>query len=66
MYVGVHLAYPHTTVEEGEMTTKLKRLPPDPAVEDGKQSVLREFRQIPGVGKRIAEDLLRGRVAWDA
>jgi Pathogenicity locus len=57
MYVGVHLAHPHTTVEEDDMTTKLKRLPPDLAVEDGKQSVLREFRQIPGVGKRIAEDL---------
>jgi hypothetical protein len=57
MYVGMHLAHPHTTVEEGDMTTKLKRLPPDPAVEDGKQSVLREFRQIPGVGKSVAEDL---------
>ena len=39
------------------MATKLKKLPPDQVVEDVKQSVLREFRQIPGVGKRIAEDL---------
>ena len=39
------------------MATKLKKLPPDRVVEDVKQSVLREFRQIPGVGKRIAEDL---------
>jgi hypothetical protein len=57
MSVGVHLAHPQTTVEEGEMATKLKKLPPEQVVEDVKQSVLREFRQIPGVGKRIAEDL---------
>src|SRR5260221_11884515 len=57
MPVGVYLAHPQATVEQGDMTTKLKRLPPDLVVEDGKQSILREFRQIPGVGKRIAEDL---------
>ena len=39
------------------MTTKLKKLPPNLVVEEVKQSVVREFRQIPGVGKSIAEDL---------
>jgi Pathogenicity locus len=39
------------------MTTKLKKLPPDPVVEDVKRSALTEFRQVPGVGKSIAEDL---------
>ncbi len=39
------------------MTTKLKKLPPDLVVEEVKQVLLRELRQIPGVGKSIAEDL---------
>ena len=39
------------------MTTKLKKLTPYLVDEDAKQSILREFRQIPGVGKSIAEDL---------
>jgi Pathogenicity locus len=55
--MGVHLAHPSTKVEEEAMTTKLKKLPLDLVVEDAKQSILREFRQVPGVGKSIAEDL---------
>jgi hypothetical protein len=55
--MGVHLAHPSTKVEEEVMTTKLKKLPLDLVVEDAKQSILREFRQVPGVGKSIAEDL---------
>jgi hypothetical protein len=39
------------------MTTKLKNSTPDLLVEREKQVVLREFRQIPGVGKSIAGDL---------
>ena len=39
------------------MTTKVKNLTPNLLVENDKQVVLREFRQIPGVGNRIAEDL---------
>src|SRR5207244_11360392 len=45
------------TIKEEPMVTKLKKLPPDLVVDDAKQSILREFRQIPGVGKSIAEDL---------
>jgi hypothetical protein len=44
-------------VKEVEMTTNLKQLTPNRMVEDAKQAVLREFRQVPGVGKSIAEDL---------
>jgi pathogenicity locus Cdd1 protein len=57
MSVGVLLAHPQATVEKEEMTTKLEQLKPNLMVEDAKQSVLREFRQVPGVGKSIAEDL---------
>ncbi len=57
MFVGVLLAHPQATFKEEEMTTKLKQLTPNLVVEDAKQSVLREFRQVPGVGKSIAEDL---------
>ncbi len=39
------------------MTTKLKNLTPNLFAENDKQMVLSEFRQIPGVGKTIAEDL---------
>jgi Pathogenicity locus len=39
------------------MTTKLKNLAPNLVAENDKQVVLREFRQIPGVGKSIAEDM---------
>jgi hypothetical protein len=39
------------------MTTKLKKLTPKLVVEDVQPSVVREFRQVPGVGKSIAEDL---------
>ena len=39
------------------MTTKMKNLTPNMLVENDKQVILREFRQIPGVGKSIAEDL---------
>lgn len=41
------------------MTTKLKNLTHNPVVENDKQAVLSEFRQVPGVGKSISEDL------WD-
>src|SRR5205807_1620610 len=41
----------------GGMTTKVKKLTPNLMVEDVKQATLKEFRQIPGVGKSIAEDL---------
>jgi hypothetical protein len=57
MFVDVHLAHPQATVKEEEMTTNLKQLTPNLVVEDAKKSVLREFRQVPGVGKSIAEDL---------
>ena len=36
---------------------KTKDLTPNQLVEDEKHVVLKEFRQIPGVGKSIAEDL---------
>ena len=39
------------------MTAKLKDVTPNPVIENDKQAILREFRQVPGVGKRIAEDL---------
>jgi hypothetical protein len=39
------------------MTTKLKYLRQNQVAENDNQAVLREFRQIPGVGKSIAEDL---------
>ena len=38
------------------MIAELKNLTPHLVVENDKQAILREFRQIPGVGKRIAED----------
>jgi nucleotidyltransferase/DNA polymerase involved in DNA repair len=57
MFVDVHLAHPQAPVKEEEMTTNLKQLTPNLVVEDAKKSVLREFRQVPGVGKSIAEDL---------
>lgn len=41
------------------MTTKMKNLAPNQLVDEEKHIALREFRQIPGVGKSIAEDL------WD-
>jgi len=39
------------------MTTKMKNSTPDLLDEREKQAVLKEFRQIPGVGKSIAADL---------
>ncbi len=39
------------------MTTKLKNLTPNLVIENDKQAVMTEFRQVPGVGKSIAEDL---------
>jgi hypothetical protein len=57
MFVGVHFAHPQTSVEEECMTTNLEKLTPNLVVESEKQSILREFRQVPGVGKSIAEDL---------
>ncbi len=56
MIVGMLLAYPQSVVKE-DLMTKMKNLTPNQLVEDKKHVVLREFRQIPGVGKSIAEDL---------
>ena len=39
------------------MTIMMKNLTPNQFVENDKHEILREFRQIPGVGKSIAEDL---------
>jgi hypothetical protein len=39
------------------MMTKLKYLTPNLLAENDKQAALSEFRQVPGVGKSIAEDL---------
>jgi hypothetical protein len=39
------------------MMTKLKYMAPNLLAENEKQMVLSEFRQVPGVGKNIAEDL---------
>jgi len=39
------------------MTTKMKNALSNQLIEDDKQMILKEFRQIPGVGKSIAEDL---------
>lgn len=39
------------------MTKKLKNPAPNLVVENDKQAALKVFRQIPGVGKSIAEDL---------
>ena len=55
--MGVHLARPQASLEEEDMTAKLKNLTPNLVVENDKQSILKEFRQVPGVGKSIAEDL---------
>ncbi len=41
------------------MTTKMKHEASSQLIEVDKQAALKEFRQIPGVGKSIAEDL------WD-
>jgi len=57
MIVGMHLAYPQSSLDEEDMTTKLKNLTSNLLVENDKQVVLKEFRQIPGVGKSIAIDL---------
>ena len=57
MIVGMHLAYPQSSLDEEDMTTNLKNLTSNLLVENDKQVVLREFRQIPGVGKSIAVDL---------
>ena len=35
----------------------MKNLATNQLIEDDKQAVVKEFRQIPGVGKNIAEDL---------
>ena len=57
MIVGMHLASPQSSLDEEDMTTKLKNLTSNLLVENDKQVVLKEFRQIPGVGKSIAIDL---------
>lgn len=41
----------------GEENKALKNSTPYELAENDKQMVLKEFRQIPGVGKNIAEDL---------
>jgi Pathogenicity locus len=55
MIVDMHIAYSQSSVGEEVTMTKTK----NQLVEDEKHVVLKEFRQIPGVGKSIAEDL------WD-
>jgi len=57
MIVDMQIAYSQSSVEEEVMMTKTKNLTPNQLVEDEKHVVLKEFRQIPGVGKTIAEDL---------
>jgi hypothetical protein len=57
VFVDVQLAHPQVTLEEENMTTTLKNLTPNLVVEKDKQSALKVFRQVPGVGKSIAEDL---------
>jgi hypothetical protein len=55
MIVDMQKAYSQSSVvEEVTMTKNLIR---NQLVEDEKHVVLKEFRQIPGVGKSIAEDL---------
>src|SRR5258708_36852146 len=44
-------------LEKEDMTTKLKKLTQKLVVEDVQPSVVREFRQVPGVGTSMAKDL---------
>ena len=55
MVVDMQVTYSQPSV--GEEVTMTKTLTPNQLVEDEKHVVLKEFRQIPGVGKSIAEDL---------
>jgi hypothetical protein len=55
MIVDMQRAYSQSSV--GEEVTMTKNLIQNQLVEDEKHVVLKEFRQIPGVGKSIAEDL---------
>ena len=57
MIVDMQLAYSQSLVGKEVTVTKAKNLTPNQIVEDEKHVVLKEFRQIPGVGKSIAEDL---------
>ena len=55
--VDMQVTYSQPSVGEEVTLTKTKNLIPNQFVEDEKHVVLKEFRQIPGVGKSIAEDL---------
>ena len=55
MIVDMQRAYSQSSV--GEEVTMTKNLIRNQVVGDEKHVVLKEFRQIPGVGKSIAEDL---------
>jgi Pathogenicity locus len=55
MIVDMQKAYSQSSVREEVTITK--NLIRNQLVEDEKHVVLKEFRQIPGVGKSIAEDL---------
>jgi len=57
MIVNTLFAYPQSLVGKEVTVTKTKNLTPNQLIEDEKHMVLKEFRQIPGVGKSIAEDL---------
>ncbi len=57
LVVDMQVTYSQPSVG-GEVTLiKTKTLIPNQLVESEKHMVLKEFRQIPGVGKSIAEDL---------
>lgn len=57
MVVDMQMTYSQPSIG-GEVTLiKTKDLTSNQLVEDEKQVVLKELRQVPGVGKSIAEDL---------
>jgi pathogenicity locus Cdd1 protein len=57
MIVDMQIAYSQSSIGREVTMTNTKNLTPNQLVEDEKHVVLKEFRQIPGVGKNIAEDL---------
>jgi hypothetical protein len=59
LYLSTLQFFMQVGMKKENMMTTLKNLTPNLLAENDKQAVLREFRQVPGVGKSIAEDL------WD-
>ena len=59
LYLHILQFFMQVGMKKENMMTTLKNLTPNLLAENDKQAVLREFRQVPGVGKSIAEDL------WD-